>query len=108
MQVDRVNDEHEIMSISLKIGIKYCIMYMKLFPKQNLYFGELINIDVCKNLLTFSQLYLEERLPTLKILNVKNVLNLYGRIDAWNAVFIASTTLEAIRKSFKSKHQSIF
>ena len=83
-------------------------MYIKLFSEQNLYVGKLINIAVCKNLLTFSQLYLEERLPNLKILNVENVLNLYGRIDAWNAVFIASTTLEAIRKSFKSKHQSIF
>ena len=103
--MNRVNEEHEISS---KIGIKYCIMYMKLFSKQNLYFGELINIAVCKNLLTFSQLYLEERLPSLIKLNVKNALNLYGWIDAWNAVFIASTTLEAIRKSFKSKHQSIF
>jgi len=103
--VNRVNEEHEISS---KIGIKYCVMYIKLFSEQNLYVGKLINIAVCKNLLTFSQLYLEERLPNLKILNVENVLNLYGRIGAWNAVFIASTTLEAIRKRFKSQHQSIF
>jgi len=46
-------------------------------------------IAVCKNLPIFSLLYLEERLPTLKILNVENVLNFYGWIDAWNVVFIA-------------------